>query len=477
MKLKRCILLLLVMMALLTVTAMAETSGTDLPTKPPVTEHEHYALCTAPDMCAVCGRSDVEIWDIEHGEKTYEYVDELYHTMSCSACGEQFGRYSHISYCDNPSQCAECGGAWDGIAFHHWDEYEYDENSHWSACALCGEVSYPLNHYAYCDEPDACAVCGAPFKGTLSHMFVDVMHDEEGHWEICAKCGNVSEKSEHSASCWEPGVCNWCDAPYTGSRVEHDWLRAENGHDENDHWTLCKTCGEYIWEPEPHFTKEGDPEGVCSYCGAAYTTEPEATVTPAPTKQPENGNSTAAQTTATSAPAQDDDGFLSRFQGNSSAAAEGDLSGDADVTLVMEANGEADYDGSVLTVFQTGSREDGVAICLSSQYEAAALANFVAWQADIETVEALRATESFKSFVELAEALVESLLPEKTADEVDELIVKLLESGSDGTLENIDADFGDDVDGEIVGYVAEEGYEFFLVLRDDGVELLVREAA
>lgn len=74
MKLKKCMLLLLMVMALLTVTVMAEgeTTGTDLPTKPPVTEeHDHYALCTAPDVCAVCGEPYTG-YDIEHPDKFFE---------------------------------------------------------------------------------------------------------------------------------------------------------------------------------------------------------------------------------------------------------------------------------------------------------------------------------------------------------------------------------------------------------------------
>lgn len=168
--------------------------------------------------------------------------------------------------------------------------------------------------------------------------------------------------------------------------------------------------------------------------------------------------------------------FLSRFMGNSADAAAGDLlSGEQDVILTIAAGDEANYEGSVLNVYRAGSREDGVIIALESKYDADTLSNFKALQAAITSVAELRGSESFKSFTELAEALVQALLPEKTADEVDAIIVALLQSGEN--LGDLDVDLGDDIDGEIVGYLAQDGYELFLVLRDDVVELLVRESA
>lgn len=303
--------------------------------------------------------------------------------------------------------------------------------------------------------------------------------------------------SEHAAFCFEPGICAFCREATDLIRHAVPWDDGPifGGYDADCHWFVCTECGETEYREHVWITDESEGD-FCAECGVKYdeamatpipTAEPTAAPTPtaehtaAPTGAPAAPQKPAASggtTNVTAAPALDDDGFLSRFRGNSGAAADGDLlSGNADVTLTMEASGEADYDGSVLTVFRTGSREDGVIICLSSQYAAAALANFTVWRAELESIEELRGTESFKSFVELAEALVESLLPEKMADEVDALIVKLLQSGLQGALENIDVDFGDDIDGEIVGYLAEDGYEFFLVTRDDGIELLVREAA
>lgn len=102
--------------------------------------------------------------------------------------------------------------------------------------------------------------------------------------------------------------------------------------------------------------------------------------------------------------------------------------------------------------------------------------NFTHWQANTTSVDALRETASFKSFVELTRTLPQSLLPEKTDDELDALFVALLQSGADGTPEDIVTDLGDDVDGKIVGCVTEASYTFFLVLREDEVELLVRDA-
>lgn len=208
------------------------------------------------------------------------------------------------------------------------------------------------------------------------------------------------------------------------------------------------------------------------------TATPEATATPAPTATPTRKKSTVA----TAAPAEE--GFISRFRGNSSTAAAGDLlSGGVEetVTLTMAADGEEpEYDGSVLSVYPAGMRDDNVAICLSSRYEPDAMLGFTAWQASVNEAAELRGTASYRDFVGLAQALVQSLLPGKTANEVDAMIVRLLQSGFDGTLETSGAkaiDFDDDVEGEVVGYLTEAGYEFFIVLRDGEVDLLVREMA
>ena len=205
----------------------------------------------------------------------------------------------------------------------------------------------------------------------------------------------------------------------------------------------------------------------------------DAPETDAPTNEPSTGNDPAVPKDEDAAdeevPAFDGEDFMSRFQGNSLAAAKGSLVSGDTVTLTMDAADEDGYNGSVLSVYGA-DRADEVLISLVSCYNADVLLSFNAWQESVTNETALNETASYTSFVELARALVQALLPEKTADEVDTIIVSILQSRFDGTLQNADVTFGEDLAGEVVGYLAEEGYEFFLVLNDEAAELLVREA-
>ena len=56
-------------------------------------------------------------------------------------------------------------------------------------------------------------------------------------------------------------------------------------------------------------------------------------------------------------------------------------------------------------------------------------------------------------------------------------MVAILKSGFDGTLEAMNPDemvFDEDIEGEIVGYLAQDGYEMILVLCEENVFLRVR---
>ena len=213
--------------------------------------------------------------------------------------------------------------------------------------------------------------------------------------------------------------------------------------------------------PEPGETEEPD-----------VSETPGVSASPVPTNPP-------MRTKAPEVAAPSGDSFMSRFRGNSSAAAEGSLTGEGDevVSLTIEADGETPgYAGSVLTVYAENSREDGVIICLSSRYEAEMVLGFAEWQNSIGNMAALRATEAYHDFVELTRATVQSLLPEKSIDEVDTVIMLLLRSRMDGELEDdlLATVFDEDIAGEIVGHVTADGYELFIVLRESEINLLVR---
>ena len=331
----------------------------------------------------------------------------------------------------------------------------------------------------------------------------------ETHTEECDVCGWQSfANGLHYHVCTQADTdtaCALCGAEFIGDRTRHileEGQKYEYEYDDEIHWEICPICHEATGEGDVHANANGDESGICAVCGAAYgdaaaeptaqptaapTAEPTAELTAEPTAAPTKKPSTSAGSAvyATAAPTQaldetDDESFLSRFQGLSTLASDGSVVlGEASevVTLVIEADGEQGYEGSELVLYPADAREDGVIVNLTSRFEAENLSGFAAWQESVTSAEALEATEAYGSFVELARALVQALFPEKADGEVDECLVALLQSGFDGTLESAElANLDEDVDGEVVGYLAAEDYEIYLVLREDSVELLVRDA-
>lgn len=508
------LLLLLTVIALLIATAMADdtpSTSTDIetpaptevptatPTLPPLVEdgHKHVAYCDSPGICAVCNGAYTGA--VSHSRdgalhSTYGgYYDENTHANACATCGEIISESKHQSSCAYPGYCSTCGAPCSIESISHVPSGEYTTNDteHGELCDDCGEVIFWGSHRYSCTSstPNVCDTCGVAFTPTeysVQHNSLYTAYNETSHWDVCADCGESYYLEEHYAWCDIPGTCALCSVAYNGSNVVH-YINLTNGfeYDADSHWSICEVCGDYSIAPVAHRSIKNN--GICDVCGQSFTEPtltPEPTATPAPTGKPSaaetpSGNyaGVASDINGESTAPSNGDSVLSRFQSASIAAAAGSvLNEDGILTLTMDANESEDDEGSVLTVFPSSSRKDGVTICLSSRYEADALVNFTLWQADVTSIDALRETESFKSFVELARALLQSLLPEKTDDELDALLVALLQSGVDGALDDLSIDLDDDVDGKIVGCVTDDNYTFFLVLREEEVELLVRDA-
>lgn len=339
-------------------------------------------------------------------------------------------------------------------------------------------------HYAACTSPQVCQVGGESYDGT------DVRHgghtwatSSEGHWTACADCGAaLSGVEAHLALCTNQGLCVVCGA---AGPLRHPAEQADElVHDGQNHWWKCIHCGQPSAPIEAHYTNSGDPEGVCSKCGAVYgsqTAAPEPTEEPAEEPTEEPVEPTAAPTRksaakkATPTPKADGESFLSRFQAASDVAAAGSvLMGDV-TTLTMEAG--ADSPCAILTIDQAGSREDGVTVSLLICRDQEGRKSFLHWQAAVLTADDLQSADA-AVFVELARALIRALQPELSVQEAEEVLVALLRSGTDGALETEElptATFGEDADGEIIGYLPLEDEEIFLVMRESGVELLVRK--
>lgn len=301
---------------------------------------------------------------------------------------------------------------------------------------------------------------GSPTDTCTHPSFHWVSTGMDTHTPECDVCGWQSYANGlHYHACTQDPTdmtCSLCGGEFTGDRTRHfleEGQEYEYGYDDEAHWNVCPICHKATGDDgDWHSNENGDPAGICSVCGAPYGgyTTPAPTATPKPTKKPSsNKTSSVAAPTATPEPEQNP------FEGV--------------IELATEEN--------EFTLYEAESREDGVIANLTSHLDEEALDGFAAWQESMNSIEALEATESYGSFVEMAKALVQALFPEKTEDEVNECLVALLQSGFDGTLETAElATLGEDVDGNVVGYLAAEGYELYLVLTDSGVELLVREA-
>lgn len=247
-----------------------------------VDEGEHYALCTSPTVCAACEAEGVTMAWINHNYDwdNYQYNDTM-HWLTCPDCQEVVNRGEHYESCDNPGVCAECGRSDVTIAYtsHYiddWDEWEHDETTHWHTCTQCGKkVEEDYSHWQSCDNPGVCATCGATgvkFAYTgHEYDWDDWKYDESSHWHVCTICNETVGKDFHYASCTNPGVCMECGQPYTGSRTEHNVDWSDPKHDANNHWYICLDCGQEVYKSD-HYAACTKP-GVCEVCGEAYTGE------------------------------------------------------------------------------------------------------------------------------------------------------------------------------------------------------------
>ena len=95
------------------------------------------------------------------------------------------------------------------------------------------------------------------YNGAGYEHYEDYAFDDDSHWKICRDCKTVlGEKSPHTPD--GSGVCTVCGH---GKQPEH--VHTETyGTDTHVHWTKCDVCGE-SWGVEEHVLGE---DGVCEIC-------------------------------------------------------------------------------------------------------------------------------------------------------------------------------------------------------------------
>ena len=241
------------------------------------TEHTfHYAYCTSTDVCAIGGEPYAGSQIRHPGNFHYEHDDNT-HWMICDDCGDVYIEpLPHHAYCTAPDVCSECGAPYSGDLFRHpydGETYAFDKYSHWTMCGYCGvRTEEPCAHYTSCDKPGVCAECGAPFSGGellhLQRFDVRYAHDDEKHWTVCPACEEPGLDAELHidayAYCDDPEVCAVCNGPYTGKTFEHRGTYHYES-DADSHRKICDICGETIGSGR-HIVTCVDPS-ECRECG------------------------------------------------------------------------------------------------------------------------------------------------------------------------------------------------------------------
>ena len=233
-------------------------------------------------LAAGAGAEDycIHVWKVS--------FDAEYHWGTCVACGDTYGPEFHYVSCDSgdPGTCSDCGakaadGAVIGHVMHYFDEdaLEHDPYSHYYVCQKCGQHIYSEYHWASCQSPNACQICGA--KTADGAVMDDFIHDwsmecdNTHHWEVCTLCGEETDPELHFADCTaaDKGVCSACGASAANGaeivNIAH-YYDDEDGlcYNDADHWYVCAKCGEEIMKG-PHFNLCGMP-GICAFCGIPF---------------------------------------------------------------------------------------------------------------------------------------------------------------------------------------------------------------
>lgn len=270
---------------------------------------EHYAICSNPNVCTVCGAQNINAPFVVHDNtnaNTHCFVtddgwhhnycdgcdlevssssdhiygepwefDDSQHWTFCTDCGEKIGINYHSANCQNPTQCATCGATGVEISYvshnygsYYAENYEHDVENHWCICDDCGEKISVALHWADCEDPTVCMYCGAADVNIacISHDFdPDYVHDNLGHWMPCKKCGEKVNYYVHHANCSNPNVCADCGASGIEiNYVMHEYDYENYKYNKNQHWLECKSCGEQ-YAKQDHLVNCSDT-ATCTIC-------------------------------------------------------------------------------------------------------------------------------------------------------------------------------------------------------------------
>lgn len=170
----------------------------------------HYSYCDDPNTCDVCEyQFEPDSSDIRHISVEYVDVSDK-HEAWCSGCQAFLWSQAHYAWCSDPTTCAVCGVQSDGMQCIHYYRYVDDGEYHKIQCDSCDYTSKE-KHYGYCDyQPDTCAACGATValdESEYNHSVrANVVITDAKHSFDCKVCDTHVEY----AHIYDNGYCMIC---------------------------------------------------------------------------------------------------------------------------------------------------------------------------------------------------------------------------------------------------------------------------
>ena len=177
--------------------------------------------------------------------------------------------------------CTACGyseTATIPVIAHTYGDWKSNATSHWKECK-CGDKTQ-LSSHTYGDwvitkeatctatgtKKHTCTACGYSETATIpviAHTYGDWKNDGTNHWKEC-KCGNVSEKANHTYGAWETTKDATCAE--TGTK-KHTCTAC--GYSETA--TIPKANHNYVSVVTPPTeTEKGYTTHTCNKCGYSY---------------------------------------------------------------------------------------------------------------------------------------------------------------------------------------------------------------
>lgn len=239
----------------------------------------HRAACDAPTTCLDCKATGISAASFEHDYDTTVFEhDSNYHWNTCQSCNMKFNKAKHTAWCDNEMECTACGADdvktvirhQSGTAYDQEFDYEFSQTNrvwHWHVCYNDGSVMDKEKHTEYCWNPGVCIKCHkGGIKADATEHAVNSPYESNAthHWQVCLECGEVFNKTAHTASCDNKTTCTRCKATgITTDNIQHLVNKKEYQANNTQHWYFCTRCQTKTNVTSHSYNKQNE----CTKCG------------------------------------------------------------------------------------------------------------------------------------------------------------------------------------------------------------------